>query len=139
MSRCYNHGDILSPSGLVKIDETCRRGFIDKKIRKKGVCTWCGIVVKKPKRHWCSKECVEKYNLTQPNELKKLVKKRDKTICALCGLKCRVKGNWDLDHKVPIIEGGHPFDMDNLRTLCEECHKKETKELRSRLVKNKTI
>jgi 5-methylcytosine-specific restriction protein A len=51
---------------------------------------------------------------------------------------------WDVDHIVPVVEGGGPNDwpkdqdyLDNLRTLCVPCHKKETAKLRKRLKKNK--
>ena len=33
---------------------------------------------------------------------------------------------WDVDHRVPIADGGHPCDPGNLRTLCYWCHKRET-------------
>jgi len=32
----------------------------------------------------------------------------------------------EVDHIVPVSEGGHPFDPANLQTLCEECHKDKT-------------
>lgn len=35
---------------------------------------------------------------------------------------------WDVDHVVPIWEGGHPYDLRNLRTLCPWCHARETSE-----------
>lgn len=35
---------------------------------------------------------------------------------------------WDVDHVVPIWEGGHPYDLRNLRTLCPWCHDRETTE-----------
>lgn len=132
MGTFYKKGDILSPSGFVKIDETFRRGKIDTKNRKNGLCTWCGIVVKLPKRNWCSKDCFNKYDLTQPSTLKKLVKKRDKGVCAICFNKHSKKSEIDMDHTIPICEGGHPFDLSNLRTLCKLCHKKETKKLNER-------
>jgi 5-methylcytosine-specific restriction endonuclease McrA len=40
---------------------------------------------------------------------------------------------WDADHIIPVIEGGGECDLSNLRTLCIPCHRKETKELHSRL------
>jgi 5-methylcytosine-specific restriction protein A len=27
-----------------------------------------------------------------------------------------------IDHKTPISEGGEPLDLDNLQTLCKQCH-----------------
>lgn len=32
----------------------------------------------------------------------------------------------EVDHIVPIAEGGHPFDPANLQTLCEDCHRDKT-------------
>jgi 5-methylcytosine-specific restriction protein A len=40
---------------------------------------------------------------------------------------------WDADHITPVIEGGGECGLDNMRTLCIPCHKKETKRLHERL------
>lgn len=40
---------------------------------------------------------------------------------------------WDLDHRLPLAEGGEPFDLANLRTLCVWCHAGETAALAGRL------
>ncbi len=39
---------------------------------------------------------------------------------------------WDGDHVIPIVDGGHPCDMRNLRTLCYWCHQRETSEAAGR-------
>ena len=39
---------------------------------------------------------------------------------------------WDMDHIVPVVEGGGECDLDNLRTLCIWCHKRVTAELAAR-------
>jgi 5-methylcytosine-specific restriction endonuclease McrA len=51
---------------------------------------------------------------------------------------------WDVDHILPVSEGGGPDDyprdkdyLENLRTLCVPCHKKETRALRARLKEKK--
>ncbi len=44
---------------------------------------------------------------------------------------------WDADHIVPVIEGGGECGLDNLRTLCIPCHKKETAELRKRMAQQR--
>ena len=41
---------------------------------------------------------------------------------------------WQADHVVPVAEGGGQCDLTNLRTLCTQCHARETKELAARLV-----
>jgi hypothetical protein len=33
----------------------------------------------------------------------------------------------EVDHKIAIVNGGDEFDVNNLQVLCEECHKKKTK------------
>lgn len=48
----------------------------------------------------------------------------------------RYNGNlrslWHADHIKPVVEGGGECGLDNLRTLCVPCHKKETKALAAR-------
>ena len=39
---------------------------------------------------------------------------------------------WDMDHIVPVVEGGGACGLDNLRTLCSPCHKRETRALAAR-------
>lgn len=39
---------------------------------------------------------------------------------------------WDGDHTIPIVDGGHPTSLTNLRTLCWWCHKRETAEAATR-------
>lgn len=42
---------------------------------------------------------------------------------------------WDADHIVPVVEGGGECGLDNYRTLCQPCHKAETKALAARRAK----
>lgn len=42
---------------------------------------------------------------------------------------------WEMDHTVPVVEGGGSCGLDNLRTLCWRCHKSVTAELRKRRTK----
>jgi hypothetical protein len=39
---------------------------------------------------------------------------------------------WEMDHRVPVVEGGGGCGLDNLRTLCWRCHKTETVALAKR-------
>lgn len=39
---------------------------------------------------------------------------------------------WEADHITPVIEGGGLCGLDNYRTLCVPCHKKETAKLARR-------
>jgi len=39
---------------------------------------------------------------------------------------------WEMDHKVPVVEGGGLCGLENLQTLCIPCHRAETRELAAR-------
>lgn len=39
---------------------------------------------------------------------------------------------WEMDHIIPVIEGGGECGLENLRTLCIPCHRAVTKELAMR-------
>jgi 5-methylcytosine-specific restriction endonuclease McrA len=41
-------------------------------------------------------------------------------------------GCWDVDHLLPVVEGGGSCGLDNLRTLCLRCHHQQTQQLRRR-------
>lgn len=51
-------------------------------------------------------------------------------ICAICG---RRPWNPQVDHVVPIAEGGGCCGLENLRLLCWECHNGVSAELAARL------
>jgi 5-methylcytosine-specific restriction endonuclease McrA len=40
---------------------------------------------------------------------------------------------WDIDHIVPVSEGGGAVGLDGLRTVCLKCHRQVTRELMARL------
>ena len=46
--------------------------------------------------------------------------------CELC-LPASIVRSEEVDHIVPLTEGGEPFDEDNLRALCRPCHRSVTK------------
>lgn len=39
---------------------------------------------------------------------------------------------WEADHIVPVVEGGGGCELENYRTLCLPCHRRETRALASR-------
>jgi len=62
------------------------------------------------------------------------VLKRDKLTCQNCGAQANAAPcvGLDVDHIVPLCEGGKLCDPANLRTLCKACHKVETAALAKR-------
>jgi 5-methylcytosine-specific restriction enzyme A len=47
----------------------------------------------------------------------------------------RTGGAWEMDHEIPVAEGGGECGLENLRTLCVPCHRKVTRDLRRRLAR----
>jgi 5-methylcytosine-specific restriction protein A len=122
----------------------------------RSICRWCGEAILytegvkqgQPdlRRRW-HPECVDAYNASDPREARRRVRKRDRGICAACGLDTRVvkkahrgrgsaralrdlgyvprRSLWELDHIVPLIDGGG-HELANLQTLCAPCHKSKT-------------
>jgi 5-methylcytosine-specific restriction enzyme A len=125
------------------------------------LCRWCNLEVPPRRFTFCSDWCVHEWRLrTDPGYLREQVFLRDRGICAICridtaavyvelkrsrsvrrlnllahwGLKGLTRRTlWDADHIVPVVEGGGECDLENLRTLCLICHRRQTRELRLRL------
>jgi 5-methylcytosine-specific restriction endonuclease McrA len=100
------------------------------------------------RRRW-HQTCVDVYNASDPREARRRVRKRDRGRCADCGVDTykvrrelrkvgrgrtratRERGYkpgqsfWELDHIVPLIDGGS-HDDENLQTLCTPCHTRKT-------------
>ena len=124
----------------------------------RGTCRWCGEAILhaagpkqgKPnlRRRW-HPACVDAFNASDPRELRRRVRRRDRGVCVVCGIdtyavrrsvtgkgmyaKLRARGFvprrslWELDHVVPLIAGGS-HDMANLQTLCSPCHRSKSAE-----------
>jgi len=132
----------------------------------RGCCRWCSLEVPRGRFTFCSEYCVHEWKLrTQPAYVRDQVLKRDRGICAGCGvdtiaaarqlrysragrrtvllaywgLKKRTrKSLWDADHILPVAEGGGECDLDNIRTLCLRCHLQVTIALRERIRQSKS-
>jgi 5-methylcytosine-specific restriction endonuclease McrA len=98
------------------------------------------------RRRW-HPACARAYLESDPREARRRVRRRDRGVCAACGtdtlaLRRRIRGPgstrklrelgyrprkslWELDHVVPLIEGGG-HELSNLQTLCTPCHKRKT-------------
>ena len=49
-------------------------------------------------------------------------------LCAECDRHTLVTPGEVVDHVKELKDGGDPWDVDNLQTLCKECHAKKTGE-----------
>lgn len=54
-----------------------------------------------------------------------VVLQRDKHLCAPCSNVGRVTEATEVDHRMPIVEGG-TNELENLQAVCRECHKQKT-------------
>ena len=139
------------------------RSALDKGSNGRPLCRWCNLEVPARRFTFCSEWCVHEWKLrTDPGYLRDQVLARDRGFCALCrvdtlaafahlkrargahrlkllahwGLKrLNRKTLWDADHIVPVVEGGGECDLENIRTLCILCHRRETLALRRRLLR----
>ena len=137
------------------------RKLLEKGENGRSLCRWCNLEVPARRATFCSEWCVHEWRLrSDPGYLRDQVFQRDRGVCALCqrntihafselkrsrgakrarlleswGLsRTRRKSLWDADHIVPVDEGGGECDLNNLRTLCLICHRRETSALRARL------
>lgn len=139
-------------------------GFVNSDSLPKGpngraLCRWCQTEVQPPKLTFCSQACVDEHKVrTNPGFAKQKVWERDHGVCRSCGLdtaadlkgpvgltrngrfpEARALGRWDMDHIVPVVEGGGNCGLENYRTLCRPCHRRETAALRKRLAAARRI
>lgn len=94
-----------------------------------GKC-WCGKEFKWPRRKYC---CGRHANLfyfsirAYWESFRLQAIERDNYTCTECGFHTKDTSKFDVDHIQAIALGGFCFDLDNVRTLCKECHKIKTK------------
>lgn len=98
----------------------------------KKLCLVCEGKLPGRRSSYCSDEC---WYRNTPSLMRRLVHRRDKGICALCNADTNNRElgwAWEMDHIVPVIEGGGLCGVDGYRTLCIPCHKKESAALAKR-------
>jgi len=94
-----------------------------------GVCRVCSEPVQGRFKKYCSGYCKSIaeniYKFFDWSFISSRVKRRDDRTCQRCGRPLEDLGEdefLEVDHIVPVSEGGHPFDSTNLQTLCTSCH-----------------
>ena len=120
-----------------------------RKIDGKYVCKVCHKPCPKRRTRYCSDEC---FYRNTPSIMRNEVGRRDKGVCAMCGLDTKTLPKrhpygtpyWEADHIIPVSEGGGLCGLDGYRTLCRgagtnNCHAKVTGELRKRLNERKRL
>lgn len=59
--------------------------------------------------------------------LRKMILRRDMHLCQECLKSGITERAIDVDHKIPMDQGGERLDPDNLQSLCKACHGKKTR------------
>ena len=91
------------------------------------LCRNCEKQVAMGRRHYCSDYCMQTFLVNhQWHWVRKSILRRDNYRCSICEKRCK-KSQLDVDHIIPVRMGIDPFDKNNLRILCKECHKSKTK------------
>lgn len=86
-------------------------------------CRWCGGERPKGTRFYCSFECSDEGAIRASGSFARhKVLQRDDAVCARCGN----RGAWEMNHIIPVSEGGGSCGLDNLETLCMACHGTES-------------
>lgn len=70
------------------------------------------------------KETIKMYSTARWKRVRRLALVRDGSLCQMCLAKTA-----DLvDHITEIKDGGDPYDLSNLQSLCNRCHSIKTKD-----------
>lgn len=89
----------------------------------------CGQALFGRKAKWASESCrtnayIQFAVLKGDNRIiREEIYKRDEGFCHNCGV---FDENWQADHIVPVYKGGGACSLNNLQTLCLDCHKEKT-------------
>lgn len=72
-----------------------------------------------------AKERAEIYSTDRWHELRLVAMERDGYLCVECAKKGLTVGAQIVHHIRPIRSGGDPWELDNLESLCRDCHKEK--------------
>jgi len=107
-------------------------------------CRVCGKEPPGRRKTFCSEQCVHEWKMeTRTSYRRRLVYRRDRGVCACCGLDTKTvslrraraewelplsrTSLWDMDHIMPLKLHGTNA-MENLQTLCYPCHQDKTQD-----------
>lgn len=96
------------------------------KIPATGRCLECEGELGKGRRKYCSDECsLLHWARFDYNKMVEAVRRRDQ-----CCQICHSSKSLEVDHIVPLADGGQLLDPNNCRLLCHACHVRVTAEWR---------
>lgn len=106
-----------------------------------GLCDWCGHALRGRERRWCTEH---RYTWAENhvwNAAREATIRRDEGRCQRCGVVPQ-RGDYgpgshivEVNHKIPREGQGYGYGchhhLDNLETLCRDCHRQETNRQRA--------
>ena len=98
-------------------------------LRDKGVCAKCGCDTQKLKRI-LKLAGIDRYHPWKENVKRVLMDREIRALKKEIGF--TTLHLWEMDHILPVVEGGGLCGLENLQTLCIPCHHEETRELAAR-------
>ena len=111
---------MCSPECVHELKLRCSGKYLRNQVykRDKGICGECGIDTKET-----SKQAKNIIDIEERNEF---LKSKGISLKRKLWKKKHGGGLWDADHILCVKDGGGQCGLDNIRTLCIECHKKKT-------------
>jgi hypothetical protein len=118
------------------IDTTKLKGYVKSKefAHANRICGFCGIQLDDRRRIFCNSRCRRNFNrkfrffTITWRQIRFRAFRRDSWTCVKCGRRAR-----EVDHIIPLSEGGNEFDLNNCQSLCRTCHLQKTiSEMRKR-------
>ena len=116
------------------IDTLVKRGYtrytnvdaLKELLRKEGyvdICIWCGKKLKGRNTTTCQPACWQQFytHFYHSGVRQRLIHERGRN-CESCNVKYNNLWHIELHHKIPLCDGGAPWDDDNLILLCPACH-----------------
>jgi 5-methylcytosine-specific restriction endonuclease McrA len=99
-------------------------------LNKDGFCDCgCGKKLEGKKKRWATVDCQDKVVINfwiikgDSAVIRQSVFQMDLGYCRGCGV---LTENWEVDHIIPVFLGGSACGLENLQTLCVDCHKDKT-------------
>jgi 5-methylcytosine-specific restriction endonuclease McrA len=116
-------------SGMLNSNERYQKGLTlnDLYPTLSGICACgCGNQLKNRQKKWSSEKCRTQayydFAITKGDNkvIRQLIFERDHGYCQGCGV---LDEDWQADHILPVHKGGGACNLENLQTLCLDCHK----------------
>lgn len=119
------------------IDTEKLKGYVRSKenARANRTCAFCGTPIYDKRKIFCNFRCRRgfhrkyRFYVITWRQIRYRVFRRDAWTC----VKCNRRRAREVDHIVPLADGGSEFELDNCQSLCRACHLEKTiREMRVR-------